>query len=741
MGKLIKWLLIAVSGLIGLVVVAVAAIVILVDPNDYRGDISRLVQENTGQELVIEGDISLSFFPWLGLDLGRTRLENRDGFGDQPFVEVESVGIAVELLPLLRQEIVMDVIRLDGLLVHLVRNEQGDANWELDLPGSGDEVPGEAPDEPSPSDDEGDGDGAPPVAIGRLGGIELTDLRLIYEDRQAGTRQEVGPANVSLGEIDLDDDIMLSADWSAALEGDLRIEGELESLLRVSPDFQQISVAIDELGLRTFAPGLPDSGLETTLSADLAANLEDGTAELTALRLRTAELDLTAEADVRQLTSDPTVSGRFALAEADLRDVLDALGQAVPETADPDVLTVFSMTGMFNADGDAATIDELAIRLDDSAMEASVAVSDFANPLIGFDVDVDSFNADRYLPPPSEEDPAPVEAAGEDAESEGEPVELPMELLRGLRLDGRFHLGELIISELLFEDLTVTVAADGGQIRLHPIGARLYDGEYSGDIRIDARGEQAEIAVDERVQGVRAGPLVTHFMGNELLEGTGNLTVDASAEGVEVMDLVRTLVGQAEFRFTDGAVLGINIAQMVRNATARLQGQSAADGDEPARTDFAELDGRVTFDRGIVRIEALNIQSPLLRVTGGGEANLLEQSVDYRLTVNLVGTLQGQDGEALENLRRLPIPLRIQGALLSPSISLDLQAALTDQQRERLREEEEALRQQAREAEDEARARVEEEREEAEQRAREELQEREGEVRDRARDELRRLLR
>ncbi len=820
MAKLVKWIVFALLGVVGLVIALVVAIVLLVDPNDYRDDIGRLVQENTGQELVIEGDISLSFFPWLGLDLGRTRLENRDGFGDQPFVQVESVGIAVRLLPLLRREVVMDTIRMDGLVVHLVLNEQGEGNWELDLPESPEEV---ATEPPEPDTDAPD-DRAPPVVVGRLGGVELTNLQLIYEDRQANTRQEFGPANVYLGEIDLDDDISLRADWVAALDGDLRMEGELDSLFRVSSDFEIINLALRDLQVRTFSPDLPPRGLLATIGAVVDVDLGRDTARLEALRLRAAGLDLTAQADVSNLTGDlsvdgrfdlaetdvrgllealgqpveddgpypsdlalsgrfgladdaltitelalgaaglalsaearvadlsgtPTVNGRFELAEANLRQVLQALNQEVPETADPDVLTVFSMNGEFTANEDSAQVGNLAIRLDDTSIAATASVTEFDDPMIGFNVEIDRLDADRYLPPPSEDDPAPVEAVGED--SDAEPVELPMELLRSLRLDGNFRLGELIISELLFEDLHFTVSADNGLLRVHPIGARLYGGAYSGDIRVDASGDEAVVSVNERVEGVQARPLVQHFMGKDLLEGTGNLTIQAEAEGVEVMDLVRTLVGEAEFRFTDGAVMGMNIAQMMRDATARLQGQRTAASAEPERTDFAELVGRLVFDRGIVRNESLNAQSPLLRVTGGGEANLLEQTVDYRLVINLVGTLQGQGGESLDNLRRLPIPLRIRGSLLEPSISLDLQAALTDQQRQRLRDEEEALRQRAREAEDESRARLEQEQREAEerlrreqeraeQRLRDEAREQEGEVRDRARDELRRLIR
>ena len=59
-------------GIIAALVVAllIAAIVILpmvIDPNDYRDDITAITKEKTGLDLSLEGDLSLSVFPWLGV--------------------------------------------------------------------------------------------------------------------------------------------------------------------------------------------------------------------------------------------------------------------------------------------------------------------------------------------------------------------------------------------------------------------------------------------------------------------------------------------------------------------------------------------------------------------------------------------------------------------------------------------------------------------------------------------------
>jgi len=80
MGKLLKFLFSLLGVLVLLVIVAIVALPMLVDPNDYKDQITSLVKDKTGRTLEIDGDINLSVFPWLGADIGPTRLSNAAGF-------------------------------------------------------------------------------------------------------------------------------------------------------------------------------------------------------------------------------------------------------------------------------------------------------------------------------------------------------------------------------------------------------------------------------------------------------------------------------------------------------------------------------------------------------------------------------------------------------------------------------------------------------------------------------------
>ena len=80
MGGLFKKLLFTFFGIAALLVIAAILISFLFDPNDYRDRIAEEVRQETGRELAIEGDLELTFFPWLAVNIGRTTLGNAPGF-------------------------------------------------------------------------------------------------------------------------------------------------------------------------------------------------------------------------------------------------------------------------------------------------------------------------------------------------------------------------------------------------------------------------------------------------------------------------------------------------------------------------------------------------------------------------------------------------------------------------------------------------------------------------------------
>src|SRR5258708_27863093 len=121
----------AVAGaIIVLIAVGLMAVWWLVNPNDYKSRIAESVKESTGRELVLKGDIKLSVFPWIALELGPASLGNPPGFSEEPFLAFNHAAVRVKLFPLLAKRLEMDRVVVDGLDLRLRKNEQSTGNWE-----------------------------------------------------------------------------------------------------------------------------------------------------------------------------------------------------------------------------------------------------------------------------------------------------------------------------------------------------------------------------------------------------------------------------------------------------------------------------------------------------------------------------------------------------------------------------------------------------------------------------------
>ena len=120
-----------------LFVVAVVALTMFFDPNDYKDEISAAVEQSTGRQLTLDGDLELDIFPGIRIALGEATLSNAAGFGAEPFAQIDGASLAVGLLPLLSRRLEIGEARLEGLILNLERNATGDSNWQMGEGGGG----------------------------------------------------------------------------------------------------------------------------------------------------------------------------------------------------------------------------------------------------------------------------------------------------------------------------------------------------------------------------------------------------------------------------------------------------------------------------------------------------------------------------------------------------------------------------------------------------------------------------
>lgn len=187
MARPAKILLIVAGILAGVLLLAGIAVSVLVNPEDYRDDIAKAAEAATGRKVTLGGKLSLKLMPCCGIDIGNASLGNPPGFGDDPFVSVDDASVRFRLWPLLlRQELVIGRVIVEGLRGDLLRLPDGRANWEFG--------------EQSEAGNAGEDGGSSPASLS-LAGLRVGKAQLSYEDQQAGDRYRLDDLTIDTGAV------------------------------------------------------------------------------------------------------------------------------------------------------------------------------------------------------------------------------------------------------------------------------------------------------------------------------------------------------------------------------------------------------------------------------------------------------------------------------------------------------------------------------------------------------------
>jgi AsmA protein len=656
MSKVLKIVL----GLFGLLIVLVLAAVIIiplvVDPNDYRHHIEQAVEEQTGRSFEIEGEISLSVFPWLGLEVGRMRLGNPPGFGDQPFAEIGSAALGARLLPLLSRRLEVSTLRLDGLRVHLVQLEDGRNNWD-DL--------GEDAAEPAVERPADDGT----FRLERVDGLRLTDAVLRYEDRAEGSVAEIVIPRISTSEIVPGRPISIEAEAALALdEGRTRLGSELAATLHIADG---PAAGLEGLRLRFEAsgPDVPGGAQAGELRADtVALDLDAQTLGIPAWRLDFAGLEINGEVTGSSIVDAPAFAGGLEVAEFAPRALLQRLGEDPPVTADAAVLGRASLQARFQATTDEFALEDLRIVLDDTVATGTATLGLGEITRVRAQLSLDAIDADRYLPPETEE---PVEPPP------SEDTPLAFEWLEGLDLDAALRIGRLLINGLTLNEIEARAVARNGVLSVEPFGAALYGGQVRGSARLDARRTPATFSLEQTLTALQLEPFVMDLAGFDRLTGVARLEARLSTTAASTAGLLSGLGGELSFDVSDGAYKGVNLWFEIQRANALARGRSAPERSS-RDTEFRQLKGTAVIRDGVLSNQDLVGGLPFLGLQGRGEIDLAEAALDYRLTATVIREAVDEATGERSELAGLSVPLRLSGALDSPSVSVEVAGLLRE---------------------------------------------------------------
>lgn len=630
--KALRILGIVAGVVLALLAIGVAALYALFDGEKIKGEASRVVLEQTQRKLDIAGKLELSVWPDVGIKLGRTTLSEPGG--KEEFLALDSARVAVAVMPLLSKQVQVRRIEIDGFKATLVKKKDGTLNT-ADLMGGKDGKQGVGADKTAST----------PLQID-IAGIRVANAQLTWRDEKSGSTTTLSNLDLSSG--------------------------------RVQVDGAKQTLALESL---SFAATLAGSGLNG--QAKLVLSGVEGSARTMKIGQLALDVDARSGETAVKAHLDSSVTAKLAEQTIALEKIVGSIDLANPQM--PMKQLKLPLAGNLRADLARQTAAlELATQFDESKIATKLQVAKFAPLALGFDLDIDQLNVDKYLPPKAKEDKAAKEG------------KLDFSALKGLDVNGAIRIGSLQVSKLKLARLNAKIKLAGGRLDVAPLTLNLYEGSASGSLSLNAAGNS--VALKQNLAGISINPLLKDLADKDLLEGRGNVALDVTSRGDSVAAMKKALGGTAAVSLKDGAIKGINLAQSLRDLKGKLGAASGKREDSTQqakagdKTDFSELTASLKIANGVAHNEDLAMKSPFLRLAGAGDIDIGGGRMNYLAKASVVATSAGQGGQGLDQLKGLTVPVRVTGPFESLSFKIEFGSLVSEAAKAKVEEKTQEIR-------------------------------------------------
>lgn len=677
MRKPVKIILSIIVALVFLIIITIFTLSFFIDPNNFKPEIAAAVKDKTGRDLTMSGGLKLSIFPWLGISTGKMALGNAAGFQDRPFATVEESDVKVKLLPLFTKKIEVSRIVLKGLALNLAKNQQGVSNWS-DLTAS---YTKKITDPPSINNN-GKLDETDTMAILAIGGIDIENALINWNDQQSGKRLLIKDINLNTDKFSYDEPV--AADLSlVVLNPETKFTASIKLTTGLTVNENLDIVLLNHSDLQTTAEGenIPGKSQTVTLTvADTALDTSKQTVKLSGLQLKSNDVTLSAEISGNNINDKPSFQGPVTVAPFNPAKLIKQLGIDVPVMQDANALSKLAASFNLLATENSVDFQSLAMTLDDTQIKGSTSIKDFALPVITFNLAADEMDVDDYLPPVTDKSSKPITspavalAVGASA--------LPIETLRKLNIDGQLSLGKLKINGLAMEDIQLNVSAKNGIIKTQQSAKKFYQGSYNSNLSVDIRNKKPALALSEKLFHVQVEPLLKDYKGEAGMSGVIDASTQLQGQGNNADELKSSLNGSLSFLFKDSVVKGFNLQKIIDKAKAMIKESALPLNNKNDQTLFSEIAGTATIKNGILQNNDLVAISSRIYINGKGSADLNTEKLDYKINARFIKA--NATATEPKQFHDTPVNIMVAGTFSKPTYTLDLASLLTDKNKAKI---------------------------------------------------------
>jgi AsmA protein len=715
-----------------LALISATVFVATFDANRYKTDIESLVLKHTGRTLKIEGDIAVTVFPRLGAVINQASLSEPNAkpngapnIGTEPFLTLRLTRLSVALLPLLKGEVLVDGIDVQGLYIRLIRHAKGTLNIDDLLNRITPRVDSTQP----PAEGTSEQTSQPPLAdkvldsgnrplLVDIEALKVSNSRFVFVDQQNQQRWDLTDIAVTTGRLATNASGELTTSFrlqTASPEADVMIGFSTRYQLALKAQrltFSEVKASAEgfwqdlkamrlDLGFNAQADLKTGQYLIDTIKAQASTQINHiaspaQTVSLKADALKWVLSNREVNGQALNISGQTThgarlIKGNITLPKWQWREqtlTLKTLGLDLVMTDasfSPEPLHLV-LSGPVELHLNPETIKgKFSGGFNTSPLKLSVNIENFKKPLIGFDAHLENLDVTSLTHTPaavtkpigSSASSAPTSAAASSTAispvtKDAQAGQFDFAVLYGHSATGQLRIDTIKTQNALLTDLKTGIKLHDGRLTVGPHQTNVWGGKIQGSLKIDANSQS--VIMTESISDVDVAALLSSLSAMPVLSGRGNLTANVSATGTDSAAMLRSLTGQLDLQLKDGALKGVDLQAILRGAQAALGRTASQHATSNGQTRFTELSATAVIKNGVADNQDLNIKAPLFRVQGNGTIDISAGQLNYLARVAIVDAADGQGGAELKALRGITVPIRLVGPINRPNYRVDISA-------------------------------------------------------------------
>lgn len=330
--------------------------------------------------------------------------------------------------------------------------------------------------------------------------------------------------------------------------------------------------------------------------------------------------------------------------------------EKIPELKQP---ITFAFDGNVDLKNGRADLTDVALDVNDTKLTGQVAITNFSNPAYTANLRLNTLDVDRYRK--------------KDKKKTETPFQLPIELLKALSFQLNLSVDKLKLFGINLSNVKLLAEEKDRFLRLSDLSADLYGGSIKLHGELDVTGSQPKLQLFETLDNLQVQPLLKDMKDTDAIEGLAKVEANIKAVGKTDKEMIKNMNGDLSVELRDGMIRSLQIIKIIRIAKALylqkpFSGESA---DEP--TGFAQLTATGKIKKGVFYNYDLRAHSDLMKVTGEGQADLVNETVDYKLDIYLASRLERDTTQGNVVYDEAPILYTVKG----PFSNLDQSADVT----------------------------------------------------------------